>query len=131
MQKVKAQDEKYNRLMSSAVNMLENQGFEKIKADLEDYERPSTLSQRNGDVSYTPDITAFRREGKCYFEIVTKDKKNRDEEVVVGKWKLLSTLAQMRNGSFFLLVPRGTMRFATQTLAKYNIDADILKLQAN
>lgn len=118
--------EKLNRLVSSAVNLLESNGFQEIHADLEDYPKPATLAQKNGEKEYTPDLTARSNSGKCYFEIVTKEKKGDDK--VIGKWKLLSTLAKMKNGTFFLLVPRGMMRFCTETIKEYNIKADILKI---
>lgn len=128
MHSVQSNETKYRKLVDSAVSLLKSKGFDKIKADLDDYEKPATLHQRDGEAAYTPDLTAHGNGGKCYFEIVTPDKKG-EENRVIGKWKLLSTLAQMRNGTFFLLVPRGAMRFATQVLSRYDIDADILKLQ--
>lgn len=121
--------EKFTRLVNSAVNLLESRGFDEIRADLDDYTRPATLSQRNGEIEYTPDLTARSASGKCYFEIVTKEKKSDDK--VIGKWKLLSTLAKMKNGTFFLLVPRGMMRFCTETIKEYNITADILQIKTN
>ncbi|MDX2304798.1 MAG: hypothetical protein NW226_18450 [Microscillaceae bacterium] len=127
MNRTNIQEESYSKLVSTAVRLIKRQGFEDIRADLEDFEKPAALSQQGSDVVYIPDITAYGKLGKCYFEIVSKEAKNKEE--TISKWKLLSRLAQMKNGTFFLLVPRGMMRFAVQIIELHNIKADVLKLQ--
>ena len=129
MNRKNIQEETYSKLVSTAVTLVKKQGFENIRADYEEYEKPAALSQQGSNTVYTPDITAYgKQQGKCYFEIVSKDAKNKDE--LISKWKLLSRLAQIKNGTFFLLAPRGTMRYANQIVDQYNIHADILKLQS-
>ncbi|MEO1655975.1 MAG: hypothetical protein AAFU64_20715, partial [Bacteroidota bacterium] len=57
-------DKNYDLLLSKAVNLLEERGFENIRANMDTYEPPATLSQRNSDVSFTPDLTASNQRGK-------------------------------------------------------------------
>ncbi len=127
MQRLEQSSDKFVKLVSSAVNLLESKGYEQIRADVGDYTKPSPITQKDGEKIYTPDLTAYTNQGKCYFEIVTKDKK--EDKSLVGRWKLLARLAQLRNGDFYILVPRGCMRFTNDVLEEYNIPANILKLQ--
>lgn len=130
--KTKKRVSKRVKLLSMAVEMLEQKGFKNIRVDLDEYERPAQLSKKGSEEKIAPDLTA-RVEGgsKFYFEIVTKEKKKGDEQDVVSKWKLLSTLADMRNGTFYLMVPRGTMRYTNQLIKDYDIQAEVLKMAAS
>ena len=112
--------------LENAVDLLSQKGYQSIKADLDNYDKPVAFSQKNSENTFVPDLTAVSRSGKCYFEIVTKDKKDQDE--VISRWKLFSTLATMRNGKFVLLVTRGMMRFTMDTIQNHHIEADVMKL---
>jgi precorrin-4 methylase len=75
--------------------------------------------------SFIPDITATKNGGKYYFEIANRNEAERD---VVGKWKLMSTLARMKNGDFRIFVPYGSMKYTNEILEKKNIEAEVIKL---
>ncbi|HAD98162.1 MAG TPA: hypothetical protein DCG19_12200, partial [Cryomorphaceae bacterium] len=83
---------KYQSDMEKAVNFVLNRGFEDIKARHGDYEEPATLRMMDQEGGFVPDITATKNGGKYYFEIANR---NEDARQVVGKWKLMSTLARM------------------------------------
>jgi len=113
--------------MYSALDIIKSRGFINIKAVISDYETPSKLTKKGTEKSYTPHITAKTDQGKHYFEIVSKTKK--DPEKLVDKWTLLSSLADVRNGTFFLVVPHGKLSFTKNILKQHSIHANVLKVQ--
>lgn len=113
-------------MLSDAVSLLKDRGFKNIKADHEDLEKPSKLVKRGGGKEMIPDLTAKLRDGKCYFEIVRKAK--RDKRQVIDKWTLLSALAKHKNGEFFLLVPHGKLSYTRKILNEHKIEAEIIKI---
>ena len=113
-------------MLSDAVDILKGKGFKNIKADYEDFEKPSKLVKKGSGKELRPDLTAKLHDGKCYFEIVRKAK--RDKKEVIDKWTLLSALAQHKNGTFFLLVPHGKLSYTRKILNENNIEAEIIKI---
>lgn len=118
----------YDAMINSIATYLEHKGYEHIRADLNDYERPAKLMKKGSTDAYMPDLTARKNNGKCYFEIVNTTEVNRTR--TIGKWQLLSTLAESQNGKFFVLVPYGKMSYTNRILNSYNINANVLKMQS-
>lgn len=116
-----------NSTMYSALEVIKSRGFLNIRATISDYESPSKITKKGTEKSFTPHITARTDQGKHYFEIVSKTKK--DPEKLVDKWTLLSSLADLRNGTFFLVVPHGKLSFTKNILKQHSINADVLKVQ--
>ncbi|MGB0929609.1 MAG: hypothetical protein ACPGVB_02450 [Chitinophagales bacterium] len=96
--------EKTLTLYEKAVEIVRKKGFIDIKANSEELEleQPTGYVQQREDDVYTPDLTALHLGRKSYFEIALKTTQVRR---LVNKWKLLSRLAEVKHGSFFLLVP--------------------------
>lgn len=117
--------EKYNEIVLAAVDIVKNTGFTHIQADLPEYEQPTRLINKADDFAFVPDIVAEKGGQKGYFEI---SKKTEDLKKLIGKWKLLSLMAKLRNGIFRIFVPRGHMKFTRDLLKQYDIDADLVKL---
>jgi hypothetical protein len=115
------------KLIYSAIDLIKAKGFEEIRAGISDYDNPAPLTKMGTKKSFVPDITARSSQGKSYFEIVPKSTANLKN--LVDKWTLLSSLAQHRNGTFFLLVPHGKLSFTNKIIAQYSISADILKIK--
>jgi hypothetical protein len=118
----------YDVMINSVASYLEKKGYERIRADLNDFEKPSRLRKKGTNDVYMPDLTARKNNGKCYFEIVNTTEENKTR--TIGKWQLLSTLAQSQNGKFFVLVPYGKMSYTNRLLANHNIDAEVVKMQS-
>jgi len=115
------------KLIKKAIEeVVSSKGFKNIKANVEDFEKPSKLSRggEDEDEAFIPDITGTLRGRKSYFEIAQK---NDNLQQVVTKWKLLSNLARFRKGKFFLLVPDGSYAFTQRILKKYPIEAKVIK----
>lgn len=108
-------------------NFISRKGYNNIRANVGDYETPAKLTRRvkGEEESFIPDATATLNGRKSYFEVSLKTDNTRP---VVTKWKLLSNLASMKNGKFFLLVPRGHMAFTNRILSRYPMEAEIIKL---
>ncbi|MEQ8909555.1 MAG: hypothetical protein RIC95_10210 [Vicingaceae bacterium] len=118
-------DSKSEEWLQKSVELIEKRGFKEIKSKLDGYDEPISFDQKNSDTNYTPDITAVGNHGKAYFEIAQKTD---DVTALVSKWKLLSTIAEMKQGSLHIIVPYGQNKFTQEVISKYNIEADIIKL---
>ena len=124
---VTKKDSKQTKYLEQAIQLLEKKGYSDIKAELPDYESPTSFTEKSSDKSYTPDLTGTKNAGKDYFQVVEGDKKNIQD--VVTKWKLFSNLARIKNGNFYLLVPYGKKKYTTELIKEYNIDAEMMKLE--
>lgn len=116
---------KFQESIMQATEHVKNMGFENIRSRMEGYDDPATLRMLNEDKTLMPDITATKNEGKFYFEIADRTE-SKDE--VAGKWKMMATLAQMKNGDLRIFVPYGSMKYTSEILEKKAIAATIIKL---
>ncbi len=115
----------YDEVLANVIEKVKKQGYDNIRADLSDYESPHPLIGKTNKVDFTPDATATKNEGKAYFEISTKmDNPNE----LINKWKLLETLAGMKNGTLQIYVPHGHMKFTQELVKENNIQAKIVKI---
>ena len=102
-----------------AINWARKRGISSIRANYDGYEQPSVFSKVDGEKPFTPDITGRKLDGKFYIEIATKTE---NVQRNVSKWKLLSTLAKMKGGKLFLLVPKGHKAFTERILKRYSLN---------
>ncbi len=116
-----------DKLYNKAITWASDRGFSNIKANFGDYERPTPYSRPKEDKPYIPDITGRKSGAKCYIEIANKEE---DQKRSISKWKLLSTLAKLKGGKFFLLAPRGHKAYAERMLKKYRLDAHLIYMPA-
>ena len=115
----------YDEVLTNVIEKVKKLGYNNIRADLTDYEAPHQLIGKTNNVNFTPDVTAEKNDGKAYFEIATKmDNPNE----LINKWKLLETLASMKNGIFQIYVPHGHMKFTQELIKDHNINAELLKI---
>ncbi|MBL3658163.1 hypothetical protein [Fulvivirga sediminis] len=116
----------YQEKLEMAVEKVENLGFENIRADLPEFDTPAKLVNQNNNDVFIPDITAKSKSGKkAYFELSNKVK---DTQKLVNKWKLLSTMATIKDGAFQIFVPHGAMKFTKDLVTKYSISAELIKI---
>jgi hypothetical protein len=99
-------------------------GYSEVRANIDGWETPSSLSFKNGEEKLVPDITASKRGGKWYIELVRKDG---DQEMTVSKWKLLSVLGKAKGGGLVLISPPGSYAFAERLTKKHDIQVQIIK----
>lgn len=118
---------KTRELYDKSIAWIKRRGFSKLKANVESesLEKPTSFSRQREDQTITPDLTAVRRGRKSYFEIAIKSE---NEQRVVSKWKLLSRLAGLKNGKFYLLAPHGHRTFASKLVKRYGINAEVVNI---
>ncbi|MBK7871657.1 MAG: hypothetical protein IPJ74_13760 [Saprospiraceae bacterium] len=118
--------EKDERWLKKIVDkVVRPRGFDDIRANIDGYEAPAKLSRRNNDDAYVPDVTAVMRGRKSYFELAMKTEYIRE---MVSKWKLISQLARIKAGKFYLIAPRGHVAFAERLLKKHHISAELIRI---
>ena len=106
-----------------AINWVKRKGYSQIKANHDGFEEPTNFLKSKGKKPFIPDITAKKSGRKSYFEVATKsDNFSRK----ISKWNLLSTLAQMKGGHFYLLAPKGHKAFVERMMKKYNLNAKLI-----
>lgn len=111
-------------LFEVAINWAKKRGFKKIKANFENYDTPSSFKRGEDDV-VIPDLTGYQASGKSYVEIACKTD---DLQNLISKWKLLSTMAQVKGGKLYLLAPRGHKAFTENIVKDYNLEARIISI---
>ncbi|MEO6131581.1 MAG: hypothetical protein ABIQ02_07020 [Saprospiraceae bacterium] len=100
-------------------------GYSEVKANIDGFETPSALSNKESEDRVVPDITALKRNGRWYIEVVRKDS---EVEKTVSKWKLLSMLGKAKNGGLILMAPSGQFAFAERLTKKHDIHCKIVKM---
>ena len=115
----------YDKLLQDVIGKVKKLGYSDIRADLADYETPPQIIGQLNNIDFTPDVTAIKDDLKTYFEIAQKIPQTRE---LVNKWKMLETLANMKNGKFQIFVPHGQMKFTQELLEEHRINAKLVKL---
>ena len=106
--------------------VVKKKGFENICANAEGYETPAKIRRgKDTDEYFIPDVTGEVNGRKSYFELGMKTE---DHRQLVTKWRLLSTIANLKHGKLYLAVPRGHMAFTNRILADYPINAEVVKI---
>ncbi len=116
---------KETEIYERAIKWAEKHGVSAIKANTDNYERPSGFKNSKNDESVIPDITGTKRGSICYVEIADKSE---DSSETASKWKLLGNIASMKNGRLFVLAPRGCKSFADNLVKDNNISAEVVSL---
>jgi len=115
--------DKNQKMYKSAILWAKKHGFVKIKANTEEYETPNGFTRPGVDEKLIPDISGSRLGSKSYVEIALKTDETQNQ---VSKWQLLSTMAKMKDGSFFLLAPKGHKAYTDKMVKQYNINATVV-----
>lgn len=109
-----------------AIKWAKQYGFSDLRANYEDYDTPTQFNKSGEDEPYVPDITGNKNGHKSYLEIATKSDEVRRK---VSKWKLLSTLAEMKSGKLFLLAPKGHKAFTEKLVKEHDLKAEVVYLR--
>ncbi|MFK7806736.1 MAG: hypothetical protein AB8F74_02945 [Saprospiraceae bacterium] len=108
-----------DNLLKKAVSWAKKRGFKKIKAVTENYDNPRTFTQSGSDEIIRPDMSGVRRGRKSYIEVAQKAD---DKQAIISKWKLFSTLAEMKGGKLYLLAARGHKAFAERIVKEHDLE---------
>jgi hypothetical protein len=115
------EDDMIKKVIETYVN---RNGYSEVRANIEGFESPSALSLKGSEEKLVPDITASKRGGKWYIELVRKEG---DPEKTISKWKLLSILGKTKGGGLVLISPPGSFAFAERLTKKHDIPVQIVK----
>lgn len=107
------------------VSWAEKKGFTEIKATIEGYDSPSSFFNKDGVNDITPDVTGVSMYARHFLEVAMKADTERND---VTKWKLLGEIAAIKGGKLYLMVPRGHLRYITDLVSRYQLQAEIVKL---
>lgn len=111
------------------VTWVKSKGYSNIKANTEGYEVPTSFALQKeletDEDQYIPDVTGRKGSQKHYFEIALKTE---DPRRLIRKWKLLSTLAEMKNGKLHLFAPRGHKAFAERIVRERQLTAKVVSI---
>ncbi|SRR5690554_825638 len=118
--------EEKHEYIEKAIEIAKSKGFKDFKASLDDYEAPKSFTKVSSDKEVLPDFTARRGGKKHYFDIALKTD---NIQPLITKWKLLSQLAELKNGKLILFAPRGHKAFAERITRLYKVDAEVEALK--
>lgn len=104
--------------IKKSITHLEAHGFEKIKADIEGYDRPKSFLRKGTDTKITPNIVALKNGKKYYFEISLKSER---PLLLKSKWLFLDTLSRMRLDQFKIITTKGHYKFTDNMLEDINL----------
>ena len=112
--------------LEKAIQWAKRKGMHEIKANLEEYDKPSHFSKPGIEEPIVPDITGIQMGSKNYIEVALKTDNLRQ---MVSKYKLLDTMAAMKGGSLYLLAPKGHKSFADNIVKDHSLNAKVIYLK--
>ncbi len=112
-------------LLKTAVELLNEENFSEVKADLEGYHKPEEIISKITYKRITPDLTAIK-DGRIYvFTIVLEDDPD------IDNWYIISNYVQINKGVFYLMVPQDKKKEIQKMLRDYRINAQLIQLQVS
>ncbi|WP_292949445.1 hypothetical protein [Olleya sp. UBA1516] len=121
-----AQDkEAHEDILKQSIKHLKFLGYENIKADLDGYESPKSFIKKKNSLVITPDITAYKRTKKYFFELGLKSEKPKQLKT---KWRLLDVVTRMKDHRFKIITTKGHYSFTNKILSDLNIEKSLIKL---
>ncbi len=121
-----AQDkDTHEEILKQSIKHLEFLGYENIKADLDGYESPKSFIKKKNDMVVTPDITAFKRTKKHFFELGLKSDQ---PKLLKTKWRLLDVVTRMKDHRFKIITTKGHYSFTNKILEDLNLDKNLIKI---
>jgi hypothetical protein len=112
--------------LSKAMDWVKSKSTYTVRAKAEGFEDTKIFTNKSSEETIQPDISYITNRGNKHFtEIAMKSDK---PQKLITRWKLLSTMASLKNGKLHLLAPRGHKMFTQRLVDKYNIRAKVYSL---
>ncbi|MEZ5031162.1 MAG: hypothetical protein R2787_07165 [Saprospiraceae bacterium] len=112
--------------LRKALDWVEKRDYQEVRSVMDGYEAPMSFTSSTSQLEVQPDITALKNgSSKTYIDVAMKSDSPED---TVTRWKLLSTLATMKNGQFFLLIPRGHKAFTSGLVETHGLEAKMVSI---
>ena len=116
----KADQVEHDRLVKKVVDLLGDKGYENIKADLSDFEKPKKIVWQSTGEGRIPDVTVFKDDFRI-FEVETAD--SVEDEHTAEKWKLFSSYAEVNDAMFYVVFPKGAVEMVKKRIKELGVDA--------
>jgi hypothetical protein len=124
-------DEKLKRGILHAIqSYLKNKGFEEFKADLEEFDKPKKIVEKQSGEIFQPDLTATHKSAPYLFNIEMGDKLEQRRDEFVRMCNVLQEFATSRDGKLYLIVPIQSSDKVIAEINRNNLE-DIGILQIN
>lgn len=125
---IRKNHKKHDAMIKYIATILRRVGYIDIKADLPNYKKPEKILWRKTDRGDYPDITGFKNDVRHIIEVETED--TLTEEHIRERWILFSRFAAKTNALFYVFVPTGCRRKATQRIMALGIsgNTDIIEI---
>ena len=114
--------EKY---LDKVITWVEKRKISSLKSSFEGYEAPKIFTNQATQEQVQPDVSFTIDNATHYSEIALKCE---DTRRLVTRWKLLSTMANVKKGQLHLFAPKGHKIFTKKLVEDNNIDALIHSL---
>ncbi|MGB5378042.1 hypothetical protein [Muriicola sp.] len=115
---VKSEKKEHSAFIEKSVHHLEARGFDKIRVDLEGYDKPKSFLRKRDGTNVTPDIVANKDGKRYFFEISLKTEEPR---LLKSKWVFLDALSRMKSDSFRIITTKGHYKFTDSVLEDINL----------
>jgi hypothetical protein len=112
--------------LKKALKWVSSKSTYKIRSKVEGFEDTKIFTSQSTSETIQPDISYLTTRGNKHFTEIAL--KSDQPQKLITRWKLLSTLASMKNGTLHLLAPRGHKMFTKRLIDKYNIRAKVYSL---
>ena len=112
--------------MEDAIKWASKKPVVTLKAQHEGYDPPQVFTNKETNHEVQADISFVVHGGAKHYSDVAL--KTEDQQALVTRWKLLSTMAAIKRGKLHLLAPRGHKSFAQGLVDQYNISAKVYAL---
>ncbi len=113
------------KFITKAINWIRGKSYRRVKSKFEDFEDPISYARKSDDKELVPHFTGEKSSGKDYIDIGLKSDNKQSK---ISRWRLFSTLADMKNGKFILLVPRGHKAFVNRIMKRHDINAELVNI---
>lgn len=112
--------------IDKAITWAERKSYSSLRAKKEGYDEPKIFTNQSTQEQIQADLSFISSNGDKYFTEIAL--KTDDPQPLVTKWKLLSIMAEIKNGKLFLLTPKGHKVFTQRLVKEYKIDAEIFSI---
>ncbi len=112
-------------IIQKAVDWVKNKRYKQIRSEFEEFESPAIYYRKSDELEMVPHFTGKKVRGKDYIDIGIKSDNVKRK---VSRWTLFSTLASLKNGKLYLLVPRGNKAFTQRLVDKHSIKAELVSI---
>ncbi len=115
---VKSEKKEHEAFFIKSVHHLEARGFDKIRVDLDGYDKPKSFLRKRDGTNMTPDIVANKDGKRYFFEISLKTD---EPQLLKTKWVFLDALSRMKSDSFRIITTKGHYKFTDSVLEDINL----------